>query len=242
MQQLLRCWWFSVWFGRKHYLDTRDQRDPPVLGNPQECQVSGFSSYLAIGLGQVSQAVAQTWYPVVWAGAVTWFSPADLVLSFSSMFWKYKLFSRKLPWPDWDVKYFCQLNFQFVHGAGLLLMRMPRPVSLLFHLFNSLSFTVLQRALQQKGNTWTMQHEAKSFLYLKCFLKKILPGARHVQVGKVERHVCFFYWCLKVWGQLWGCLFFWWSIIVMDWGFWLTEFLLELCFSSLLKENFPCFE
>lgn len=57
MQELLRCWWFSVWFGRKHYLDTTDQRDPAVLGNPQECQVSGFSSYLATGLGQVSQAV-----------------------------------------------------------------------------------------------------------------------------------------------------------------------------------------
>lgn len=128
---------------------------------PGHWTLAGFSSSVRM--------IAQTWYPIVWAGAVSWFSPADLVLSSSSSStsWKHELFSGKLPWSDWDVKYFCQLNFQFIHGAGLLLTRMPHLVSLLFPLFNSaLSFTALQRALQQKGNTWTMQLEAKSFLYL----------------------------------------------------------------------------
>lgn len=65
---------------------------------------AGFSSNV--------QTIAQTWYPVVWAGAVSWFSSTDLVLSSSSsMSWKYEFFSGKLPWPDWDIKYFCQLNF-----------------------------------------------------------------------------------------------------------------------------------
>lgn len=123
-------------------------------------------------LAGFSRSVQMLPKPVVWAGAVSWFSPADLVLfssssSSSSTSWKHELFSGKLPWSDWHVEYFCQLNFQCIHGAGLLLMRMPHLVSLLFPLFNSaLSFTALQRVLQQKGNSWTMQHEAKSFLYL----------------------------------------------------------------------------
>jgi len=41
-----------------------------------------------------------------------------------------------------------------------------------------------------------MQCEAKSFLNLIeliSFLKEIWPGARCVQVGKMESHICFFY-------------------------------------------------
>lgn len=161
-----------VCFEWKDYLETIDQRDPPILGNTKKCWVSGFSSYLLTGLEQILQAVFgmidQTQYQVIWVPAVSWFSPTDFTLSFSSsVSWEHEVFSGKLPWPGYDAKSCCQLNFEFIYGAELLLIRMPCLVSLLFPLFTSaLSFTALQRALWQKGNTWTMQSEAKSFLSL----------------------------------------------------------------------------
>lgn len=132
-----------VCFERKDYLETIDQRDPLILGNTKECWVSGFSSYLLTGFWQILQAVfcmiAQTQYQVVWVCAVSWFSPMDFVLSsFSSVSWESEVFGGELPWPDCDAKSYCQLNFQFIDGSGLLLIRMPCLVSLLFPLFKYL--------------------------------------------------------------------------------------------------------
>lgn len=46
-----------VYSERKDYLQTTDQRDPPILGNTKKCQVSGISSHLLTEFWLVLQTV-----------------------------------------------------------------------------------------------------------------------------------------------------------------------------------------